>query len=219
MYTLKKPEAEVRLLYPKMMEMGLAAAMLLLALIFTFSKRIESTVVIQKADEVVLETEEIPITQQVKRPPPPARPSIPVEDPDVSEEDDLLFEDIDDIDWQAEAPPPPPSVEDEIVDFFAVEVTPKLVGGEQALQKYLVDHNLYPEMALRAQIQGVAIIRFIVETDGTPSNLEIFQERPAGLGFGEAGVKAMTAMRFTPGMQRDRKVRVPMQQVIRFQLQ
>lgn len=168
---------------------------------------------------MVLQTEEIPITQQVKRPPPPARPSIPVEDPDISEEDDILFENIDEIDWQAEAPPPPPSVEEEIVDFFAVEVVPQLIGGEQALMKYLVDHNLYPEMARKAQIQGVAIIRFIVETDGTPSNIEVYQERPPGLGFGEAGMKAIAAMKFKPGMQRDRKVRVPMQQVIKFQLE
>ncbi len=219
MYTLKKPEGEVRLLYPKLMELALAVSLLLITLIFILSKKIESRVTIQKVAEVVLETEEIPITQQVRRPPPPARPSIPVEDPDVSEEENLLFKDIDEINWREEAPPPPPSVEEEIVDFFAVEVTPKMIGGEQALHDYLVKNNLYPEMARRAQIEGAAMIQFIVNTDGTPSEITVFQEKPAGLGFGEAGVKAIAAMRFTPGMQRDRPVRVPMRQAIKFQLE
>lgn len=48
MYTLKKPEAEIRLLYPKMMELGLAAALLLIGLIFTFSKRFDSKVVLKR---------------------------------------------------------------------------------------------------------------------------------------------------------------------------
>jgi protein TonB len=183
------------------------------------SKRFESSVEIRSEEIVELETEEIPITQQVKRPPPPARPSIPIEDPEVSEEDDLIFEDIDDIDWTAEAPPPPPPAAEEIVDFFAVEEPPAMAGGSKALYDYLAKHNLYPEMALKAQITGDVIIVFVVNEKGLPVMVEVLQERPAGLGFGEAGVKAIKAMKFSPGYQRDKAVKVKMQQVIRFRLE
>jgi protein TonB len=219
MLSYKKPEAEIRLLYPRLVDYGLIAALVLITLIFMISKRFETTVTIEEREEVVLETEEIPITQQVKRPPPPARPSIPVEDPEVDVEDDLAFEDIDEIDWTVEAPPPPPSVDEEVVEFFLVEEPPTINGGVQALYQYLSRNNLYPEMARKAQIEGDVIIQFIVGETGEPRDVTVVQERPAGLGFGEAGAKAIKAMKFSPGFQRDKPVAVRMQQVIRFRLE
>ncbi len=220
MLSYKKPEAEVRLGYPKRLEMGFIIALLLVGLVFLLSKRIDQEIVIKKAEEVVLQTEEIPITQQVKRPPPPARPSIPIEDPDVEEEDMIPFEDLDEIDWSSEAPPPPPAkAEDVVVDFFAVEEPPEMAGGAQALYDYIAKHNLYPELALEAGLNGDVIIVFVVDEKGNPTSVEVAQERPTGLGFGDAGVKAVSAMKFSPGYQRDRPVKVKMQQVIRFRIE
>ncbi|MCB2212906.1 energy transducer TonB [bacterium] len=219
MLSYKQPEAEVRLRYPKLVELGLVISLLIVIVVFLVSKRLDQDVTVRQAEEVVLETEEIPITKQVKRPPPPARPTIPIEDPEVDIEADLAFEDIDDIDWTMDAPPPPPSVEEEIVEFFLVEEPPQIVGGTQALYEYMKKNNLYPEMAQNAQIEGDVIIEFIVDTNGNPTGVIVKQERPQGLGFGEAGVKAISAMKFTPGMQRDRAVQVRMQQPIRFRLQ
>ncbi|MBU1881822.1 energy transducer TonB, partial [bacterium] len=118
-----------------------------------------------------------------------------------------------------EPPPPPPSDDDDIVDFFAVEHKPELIGGAQAIYDYIQKHNLFPRMAQQAGVGGTCIIRFIVDETGKPINIEVFQERPEGLGFGEAGVKAIGAMKFKPGKQRDRFVKVPMQQVIKFKVQ
>jgi protein TonB len=219
MLSWKHPEAEYRLLYPKLVDYGMIASLAFITLVFLFSKNFENKIVIQRAEEVVLQTEEIPITQQVKRPPPPARPSIPVEDPEMDAEEDLAFEDIDEIDWSIEAPPPPPNVEDEVVEFFLVEEPPQMQGGVQALYDYLSRNNLYPEMARKAQIEGDVIIQFVVGESGIPEHVTVLQERPAGLGFGEAGTKAIKAMRFSPGYQRDKPVRVRMQQVIRFRLE
>lgn len=219
MMSYKKPEAETRLLYPKLVEIGVIAALLLVIFVFLSSKRFENKVTIRKAEEVVLQTEEIPITQQVKRPPPPARPTIPVEDPEVDAEDDLAFEDIDEIDWSIEAPPRPENAAEEVVEFFLVEEPPQIKGGVSALYEFLSKNNLYPEMARRAQIEGDVIIGFIVDGKGLPTEVNVIAERPAGLGFGEAGVKAIKAMKFSPGYQRDRPVSVRMQQVIKFRLE
>jgi len=131
----------------------------------------------------------------VKRPPPPARPTIPIEDPEVDIEADLAFEDIDDINWDLEAPPPPSNVEEEIVEFFLVEEAPAIIGGTQALYDYMKRNNLYPEMAQNAQIEGIAIVEFIVDKSGNPTGVYTKQERPEGLGFGEAAVRAVSASR------------------------
>jgi len=219
MLSYKQPEGEVRLHYPKMVELGLVVSLLIVIVVFLVSKRMDNNVTLQTADEVVLETEDIPITKQVKRPPPPARPTIPIEDPEVDIEADLAFEDIDDINWDLEAPPPPSNVEEEIVEFFLVEEAPAIIGGTQALYDYMKRNNLYPEMAQNAQIEGIAIVEFIVDKSGNPTGVYTKQERPEGLGFGEAAVRAVSAMRFSPGMQRDRAVAVRMQQTIQFKLQ
>ncbi len=219
MYSYKKPEAEIRLRYQKNVELGLVLSLTIITLVFMFSKRLEFDVEVTAPPPDSLIVEEIPITQQVRRPPPPARPSIPVEDPDVDVEEDLAFSDFDEIDWSMEAPPPPPtSIEEEVVDFFAVEQAPQMSGGVQALYRYLQENDMYPDMARQAGIEGDVIIQFIVDTDGHPIDVVVSAERPEGLGFGELGVQAIQAQMFSPGFQRDRPVRVRMQQVIRFRL-
>ena len=61
--------------------------------------------------------------------------------------------------------------------------------------------------------------QFIVGETGKPEAVTIAQERPAGLGFGDAAKKAIQAMTFSPGYQRDKPVKVRMQQVIHFRLE
>ena len=195
----------------------MAISLLLVSLVFITSKEFTIKAGKTRVEEVIIKVEDIPITHQIKRPPPPARPTIPIESDEPDIEDDLT---IDDTEWDIfdEPPPPPPSTGAEIVDFFAVEEKPELIGGSQAIYDYIKKNNLFPAMAQQSGVGGVCIIRFIVDETGRPTNIEVFQERPAGLGFGEAGMKAIAAMKFKPGRQRDRFVKVPMQQVIRFEV-
>lgn len=213
----KNPKADLRYQYPKVLEASLAVSLLLMSLLFISSKEFTIKPRFSRVEEVVIKVEDIPITHQIKRPPPPARPTIPIESDEPDIEEDLT---IDDTEWDIfdEPPPPPPSTDDDIVDFFAVEEKPELIGGSQAIYDYIQSHNLFPAMAQQAGVGGVCIIRFIVDETGKPTKITVFQERPEGLGFGEAGMKAIAAMKFKPGRQRDRYVKVPMQQVIRFKV-
>ena len=111
------------------------------------------------------------------------------------------------------------SLFDETIDFFIVEIKPELIGESLAILKYINEHDLYPEMARVAGINGDVIIGFTVGQDGIPQDIFTVQEKPQGLGFGEAGIEAMKHMRFKPGMQRGRPVSVSMQQVIRFRIE
>lgn len=190
--------------------------LLIFSIVFLSSKEFKFRTELKRADQVIIKAEDIPITQQVKRPPPPARPSIPIESEDADLDEDIT---IDDVDWEiSDEPPPPPPPPDEVVDFFSVEQKPELIGGAQAIKDYINSHDLYPEMARTAGINGDVIVQFIVGPDGIPKNFRVVQERPAKLGFGEAAIKAMQNMRFKPGKQRDRYVSVNMQQVINFRI-
>ncbi len=215
----KYPQFDLRLQYNKTLELALIISLLLTSGVFLASKEFRFEQRIRTVEQVIIKAEDIPITQQVKRPPPPKRPTIPIEDPDTDIEDDMTIEDTD-YDILDEPPPPPPilTTQEEAVPFWAIEEKPELIGGPQAIYNYIVKHQLYPEMAQTAESPGDVIIQFTVMKDGNVTDCEVAQEKPEGLGFGEAAITAMLAMKFKPGKQRDKEVPVRMQQTIRFRM-
>lgn len=213
----KRPEADISLKYATWTDIGLVVALLIFVAAFVISKEFAVDVLVKEYIPDEIQVEEIEQTIQQKAPPKPSRPSITIateEDEDVVEDEEIDWQDEDD--WDIAPPPPPPmaAAEEEAVDFFAVEEKPEMIGGTAALYKAVK----YPEMAQRAGVEGVAQILFVVGPDGTPKDFQVMGERPEGLGFGEAAIRALQSVKFTPGKQRDRYVAVRMQQVIRFEL-
>jgi protein TonB len=215
----KDPKYDLKLRYKKTLEVALIISLVLHAGVFLASKEFRVETRIRKVEAVVIKAEDIPITQQIKRPPPPKRPTIPVEDPDVDIDEDLTIDDTD-YDILEEPPPPPPILteEEEAIPFWAIEEKPELIGGVQAIMDYIQKNNLYPAMAQTAESNGDVIVQFTVDKNGNVTAPVIADERPKGLGFGEAAVEAMLAMKFKPGKQRDKAVPVRMQQTIRFRI-
>ena len=91
--------------------------------------------------------------------------------------------------------------------FTVVEKDPQFPGGDEALYKYLVTNAHYPEEAKSHGIQGTVYLQFIVERDGTISNINVLRS-PSDLLSNEARrlVKAMP--RWKAGKQRGKSVRV-----------
>lgn len=216
MLSWKHESVELRLLYPKLLESAFAASLTLVILMFILSGALISPAAKPyAAPEVVLKTVDVPITIQKKMPAPPMRPSQPIIDATVDLEADIPAA-IYDFETIPEFAPPPRPVSEEVYEYYAVEKAPVLVGGTAALYQYIASHNLYPKLALESRLAGAAQVEFVVGTDGVPHDVVILDENPPGLGFGEATVLAIQAMRFEPGMQRDRAVPVKMTQAIRF---
>lgn len=91
--------------------------------------------------------------------------------------------------------------------FTVVEQHPEFPGGLRALQNYLEDNLRYPEPARKAQVEGKVFVNFIVEKDGSISNVQVLR----GLGFGcdEEAVRVTATMpRWKPGMNRGETVAV-----------
>ena len=57
--------------------------------------------------------------------------------------------------------------------FDVVEQMPEYPGGMQALLEYLMENVKYPEDAEKQKIEGRVIAIFVVETDGSISNVEV----------------------------------------------
>jgi TonB family protein len=107
----------------------------------------------------------------------------------------------------------------EIVDkiFTAVEFAPEFPGGLEAFARFLSKNTRYPAVARENGTQGRVIISFVVETDGTLTELKI----AGGIGDGcdEEALRVVgMSPPWTPGMQNGRPVRVAYSVPIAFTL-
>ncbi len=101
--------------------------------------------------------------------------------------------------------------------FIAVEDDPIFPGGEKGLFKFLGDNIEYPRIAAEIGVSGVVHLTFVVEKDGSITDIKIV--RGIGGGCDEEAVRVVKMMpRWTPGKQRGKPVRVQFQLPVRFVL-
>jgi TonB family protein len=92
--------------------------------------------------------------------------------------------------------------------FFLVEVMPSFKGGGlEKFRDWIQKTTNYPQSAIDRKLKGKVILTFIVEKDGTVSNVTVVQGVDPQLD--DAAVKAISkSPRWTPGLQRGEPVRV-----------
>ncbi|MEN5087564.1 TonB family protein [Sphingobacterium faecium] len=96
---------------------------------------------------------------------------------------------------------------DAIVDFEAIEIQPQPQGGIKAFMKWVGENYQYPESALQQGVNGVVEVSFVVEKDGTLTDINI--KRDVSHGTGKAAVELLgKAKKWKPGIQNGRPVRV-----------
>lgn len=156
-------------------------------------------------------------------------------------EDDVIFAEVAEIIERKEIPPPPPvhapspAPEPDNLPLIFAERMPvfgedcKQLSGEKrkqcserALLTFVQQGVKYPAMARNNGIQGVVVVKFVVERDGAVSGIEAI--RTLGGGCTEAAVKALerintTGLRFTPGIQGDNPMRVAFNLPVKFALE
>jgi len=217
--------ADLRQYYRLFIMLGLALALALLIVLFRIPWRPKTEVVLAAPEQEVVQLEEIVQTRQELPPPPPPRPTVPIAVPDetILEEEPVSFDvslDINEAITELPPPPPPPEPqkeaqqpEEEQEIFVVVEEMPEIIGGIERLYELLE----YPELARKAGLEGLVVVQFVVEPDGSISNIQVI--RSAGKLLDEAAIKAVQQLRFKPGKQRGRPVRVRFSLPIRFKLQ
>ena len=225
----KAPKANIETLKPTFFLMGLVVALAVLFVGFEWSSNLEEldeTVIVQD----VLAEEEIEITQRDPEPPPPPPPPEP-EVPEVIEVTEERVETTIDLssleDDQSRAqietytPPPPPKEEEEEATeeiFVVVEDQPEFPGGMSALMKFLGDNIRYPVIAQENGIQGRVITNFVVERDGSITDVQVVRGQDPSLDK-EAVRVIKTMPKWKPGQQRGKAVRVRFTLPVVFRLQ
>ncbi|MBN8653644.1 MAG: energy transducer TonB [Cytophagales bacterium] len=112
-----------------------------------------------------------------------------------------------------------PKVEEEKSDevFTIVEVTAEPKGGLPAFYKYVAENIQYPVQAKRMGIQGRVFVEFVVNKDGSLTN--VIAVKGIGAGCDEEAVRIVkNAPAWNPGRQRGHAVKQRMVVPITFKL-
>jgi protein TonB len=179
--------------------------------------------------------EEIPITEQIKVPPPPPPPPPPA--PEIIEivEDEEEVEEtvIESTETDEEEIVEIVEVEEEELDidvpFAVIEDVPIFPGCERVrkserrdcfqekMNKHIRKNFRYPEIAQEMGIQGRVYVNFIIAKDGKITNIRMRGPDKNLENEAQRIISRLPSM--TPGKQRGRPVRVPFSIPITFRLQ
>ncbi|MFA7492806.1 MAG: energy transducer TonB [Proteiniphilum sp.] len=224
----KSPKANLERQRNTYILMGLVLGVSILFFAFEWStetRKLDETVLV--AD--VLAEEEIEITRREPPPPPPPPPPEP-ETPEIIEVVEEKVEtrmEIKSEDDQSQRqtevyiPPPPPKPKQEEVTeeiFVVVEEQPEFPGGQAAMMKFLSDNIKYPVIAQENGIQGRVICNFVVERDGSITDVQVVRGQDPSLD--REAIRVIQQMpRWKPGKQRGSAVRVRFTLPVVFRLQ
>lgn len=158
------------------------------------------------------------VIKQILPTPPPELP-VPIEIPvaefaeNNSVKDGIEQKDITQVNEQPALPPKEETkIEEETVYFVAVEEMPEPLGGLKSIQEKIV----YPEIALRARVEGKVFVKAFVDETGKVTSAEIV--KGIGAGCDEAAIDAVLQTKFSPGKQRGRPIKVQVTIPIVFKL-
>ncbi len=178
--------------------------------------------------------EEVPMTEQIKTPPPPPPPAAPevieivedeeeieetvIESTESNEEEEVM--EVDDVEVEE-------LDEDVDVPFAVIENVPVFPGCEKEsnkracfnkmMQKHISKNFRYPEIAQEMGVQGRVNIMFVIQKDGSIGNVRM---RGPDKNLEKEAARIIAKLpRMTPGKQRGRAVRVPFSIPITFKLQ
>lgn len=180
--------------------------------------------------------EEIPITEQLKTPPPPPPPPPAPEVIEIVEDEEEVEEtviestetdeeeiiEVEEVEIEEE-------IEDIDVPFAVIEDVPVFPGCEKVkkserrscfqdqMNKHIRKNFRYPEIAQEMGIQGRVYVNFVIGKDGAITNIRM--RGPDNNLEKEAQRIISKLPQMTPGKQRGRPVRVPFSIPITFRLQ
>ena len=180
--------------------------------------------------------EEVPITEQLKTPPPPPPPPPAPEVIEIVEDEEEVEETViesTETDQEEIVEVEDIEVEDDFEDvdvpFAVIEDVPIYPGCEnvpksqrracfqEQINKHIRKNFRYPEIAQEMGIQGRVYVQFVIAKDGTITSVRM---RGPDKNLEKEAARIISKLpKMTPGKQRGRAVRVPFSIPITFRLQ
>ena len=165
---------------------------------------------------------EIPPTEQPPPPPPKIQQPEIIEVPDEEEIEEEIEVDLD-VDMTEETVieevvfEEAPEEEEAEEIFTIVEDQPGFPGGMPAFYQFVSKNMKYPNTARRMGIEGKVFVQFVVDKDGTITEVQAI--KGIGAGCDEEAVRVLkSSPKWSPGKQRGKSVKVRMILPITFKL-
>ncbi len=163
-------------------------------------------------EEIEFEDQTVEEETTLEMPPPPPPPALKLPPP---------------------PPPPPPVLEEDVESdeiFTIVQDMPQFPGcegitdkmerkkcAEKLMLRHIYSNLKYPAIARESAIEGMAVVNFTIEKDGSIANAKVLRD-PGG-GLGKEAIRMVESMpKWTPGQQRNQPVAVSYNLPIRFKL-
>jgi protein TonB len=223
MESKKTPKADLNKKNGLYLSIGLVISLAVVTLAFEWKSYDDQGLVdLGSVDDDFEDVMEIPPTEQPPPPPPKIQQPEIIEVPDEEEIEEEIEIDLDveiTEDTQIEEMVFEEAPEEEATDeiFMVVEDQPTPSGGMQAFYKYVGKNLKYPSQARRMGIEGKVFVQFVVDKDGSLSDVKAI--KGIGAGCDQEAVRVIKeAPRWNPGKQRGRPVRVRMVLPITFKL-
>ena len=186
-------------------QIGLAVTLIAVLISFEWKSYDKSNYNLGDLNLDDMEEEIIPITRQEVKPPPPPPPPpeiIEIVEDEVEIENEVEIEETD-------------TDEDEIVEmeeddeefFMVVENMPEFPGGDLGLMKFIQKNVRYPAIAKEYNITGKVYVSFIVDKQGSVTNVKIVRGVDKNLDAEALRVVSLLP-KYKPGKQRGKAVRV-----------
>jgi protein TonB len=209
----RNPRYDIKEQSKTVFEQAMALSLALITLMFLSNKSFSVQAYQGGSESDIIELEEIPETHQMKKPPPPQRPQIPIATESEDIPDDVTIMDTDlDLDAPPPPPPPPPGAGGGSIDRGKVFMT-----WEEAPELIKMVTPTYPELAKKAGVEGKVILQIIVDENGNVMDPRVVVADPPGI-FEEAALEAILRWKFKPAKQRGNNIRVIMGQQVDFTL-
>lgn len=216
----KHPSVDLRRKYALFLSIGLLIS---LALVTTAFEWKTYNIMVMDLEAVMAQNVDIPEIIPATIIPPP-KPPKEIKITEVSNEekvDDIKIEiDLPEFDDPVEDIIPfvePPEEKAEVIHII-VEEQPSFEGGLEAFYRYVSKNLKYPNQAKRIGIKGKVYVSFVIDKDGSITQVEVL--KGIGGGCDEEAIRVLqNAPKWNPGKQRGKPVKVRMHLPIAFALQ
>ncbi len=222
----KSPKADLNNKKGLFLEIGMIFALLLTVAAFAYTQKERNVEIIETNMEIV-EEEITDITTQDQKPPEPPKKvemqvlsdvlNVVTNDTKIETEFDFT-EFSDDIEIVQNIEVVEEAAEDD-APFIIAEEMPKFQGGDLMKFRSWVQGKLkYPVIAQENGIQGKVTLTFVIERDGSLTNIQVMQSPDRALAD-EAVRVLQSSPKWTPGKQRNSPVRVRYTLPVEFRIQ
>ncbi len=103
--------------------------------------------------------------------------------------------------------------------YSFAEIMPRYLGGGTAFNDYLAQNIKYPAKEKKEGKQGIVYVRFVVEKDGSVTNVKLMKGVPDAPGLGVEAVRVISECpRWNPALMNGKPVRCSMIIPVKFEL-